>query len=328
MPSVSVSAFQMSRRDSLRLAGMGAVATIGSAMLGANELLALDACEAIDIRVSDSIQTKNLAGTLQYWIDGMHLGARSDLKSRANLAVFMNLKQTADTYVESVVLLDAQKRVLGARYFDSSARMIAGQAPYVIFENIELDPTKTYQVVYRQIAGNQVNLYSATIDKPEITRINTVFLPDEIKNDFKTFLAGNQANPTPGLITSQFQFYTLNGLSAHTARGRVSSINSGGGFSINIDFMHGDAAPSHYMRYFLVLDPVGRVLGVQKRAFGAPTSNGGAGFTWNVGQITNDQIAYYNLQPDQIPNILDCPYVQIYTEDSYDAMARGTVRLR
>lgn len=324
MTTSMIRAMNVSRRELLRFGGCA----FGSAFFAAPSLLADGGCQTIDSTITAPSKPEVIAGTLQYWIDGLHLGSRSNIKSRANIALFMNLKQTPQGYVESVAIIDDQQKVLGARYFDATTQMSTGHVPYSIFENVALDPVKKYTAIYRYVKGTQITLYSAEIDRPEISRLNSVFLPNAIKQDFSSFLLGNGANPTPGLVTTQFQFYTLNGLSAHTARGRMLSLGQDGSFTLNIDFMHDDFDVTHFMRYFMVLDPVGRILGVQKRNFGDAKSNGGKNLSWNVTQLTNGQISTYGLPPEQVPNILDCPYVQIYTEDSFDAMAKTTLRFR
>ena len=335
--------YEMDRRKLLKLTGaMG----IGAAFVMPDELLAQGICEKLVID-NGEFKATQAGATMQFWIDGLHFGDRSDVKSRANITLFMDLSQTAVSHVESVVLMDPDKKTMGARYFDSSMKMLDGHVPYVRFENVELDHRRSYYCVYTVRSGSTVKLYTAEIKNPEVSRLNTTWLPQKMRDDFKTFLVGNTANPTPGLITTQFQFYTLNGLTNHCARGRVVNMASdGASFDVNIDFMHPDGGRDHYMRYFIVMDPVGRLLGFHKREFGDPTSNGGANQTWNVKAIGTDMIKdpakagtadkdklypradVWGVPRLQIANIADCPYIQFYTEDSYDAIARNMIRLR
>lgn len=319
--------YQMDRRHMLKMTGTGM--GIGAAMTALpHELFAQGMCEKIVIE-NGEFKATQAGALLQFWIDGLHFGARTDVKSRANITLFMNLTQTAISHVESVVLMDPAKRTIGSRFFDQSMKMRDGRVPYVRFENVELDATKTYYCVYTVRSGSTVKLYTAEIKNPEVSRLNTTWLPEKMRNDFKTFLVGSKVNPTEGLITTQFQFNTLNGLTNHCARGRVSEMASNGStFKINIDFMHADSGPTHYMRYFIVMDPVGRLLGFHKREPGDPTNNGGGNLTWNVTAIDAALKAEYDVADIQIGNIADCPYVQFYTEDSYDAIARNMIRLR
>lgn len=326
--------YEIDRRALLKITG-----TMGIAVgFMPSELHAAGQCEKL-VTDNGSYTATQAGATLQFWIDGLHMGVTnsagklvgsSNVKSRANITLFMDLSQTSVAHVESVVLMGPNKELLGARYFDSSMKMRDGHVPYVRFENIELDHTKDYYCVYSVRSGSKLSLYTSKIEKPETSRLNTTWLPTTLRNDFKTFLLGNQANPTPGLLTNQFQFYTVNGLATHTARGRVKEMASDGkSFKVNIDFMHGDAAADHYMRYFIVMDPVGRLLGVVKRnQMGDQAGGAVVGSTVNVSQITDAQKASLGIPDLQVANIADCPYIQFYTEDSYDAIARNMIRLR
>ena len=324
MPILKPEVYEMDRRHLLKMTGtMG----IGATFVSPSELFASGACDRVDTSPS-SVPTEQAGATLQYWIDGIHFGPRSDLKSRANITLFMNLSQSAASYVESVVFLDQNKNTVGARYFDSSMKMIDhNYVPYVRFENVDLDYKATYTVIYSVRTGSSLKLYTSSIVKPTIITLNTTFLPQTMRSDLQTFLVGNTVNPTPGLITTPFQFYTANGLDLHSARGRITKMSGDGSdFVVNIDFMHGDAAADHYMRYFIVMDPVGRILGFHKRK--TMNENNQSSGSLDVSAISGDTRNEFNVPDLQIANIADCPYIQIYTEDSYDAIARGMIRLR
>lgn len=325
MAFAKINAYEVDRRQLLRLTGTMGVA-IGASYVVGDELLAAGMCDQIIIE-NGEVDATQAGATLQYWIDGLHLAQRTDLGSRANLTLWMDLQQTAEAYVESVVFMNEDKKTLAARYFDSSMKMLDGRVPYVTFDNMALDATKTYYIVYTVRQGSRAKLYSAMIQNPEVSRLNTTFLPQQMRTDFEAFLLGNTANPTPGLITNQFQYYTKNGLGAHTARGRVSEMASdGSAFKVNIDFMHGDSGADHYMRYFIVMDPVGRLLGFHKRM--APGENGQSSGALDVSKVTDQQKTAWGIPSAQVGNIADCPYIQIYTEDSYDAIARNVIRFR
>jgi len=338
MPAIKPDVYQMDRRNLLKLTGaMG----IGATFVAPSDLLAAGVCEKVDVHPPTG-KTEQAGATLQFWIDGLHFDAssKSDLKSRANITLFMDLMQSAAIYVESVVLLDPQNAVLGARYFDSSMKMLdKNHVPYVRFENVELDREATYTVIYSVRTGSNVKLYTSLLVKPKISALNTTFLPQQMRTDFKSFITGNLAsNATPGLVTTPFQFYTANHLDLHCARGRILDMASdGSSFTVNIEYMHADLAFDHYMRYFIVMDPVGRILGFHKRTWDATLNKGDASKdgtpfngkrTLNVTAITEAQRMDFNIPELQIGNIADCPYIQFYTEDSYDAIARNMIRLR
>ena len=322
----NVEIYEFDRRQLLKLTGTVGVA---AAFINPSELLGADLCNKISSG-NGSIVAEQSGRRLQYWIDGLHLSSsETTISSRANLALFMNLKQTPFSYVESVLLMDAEKRTLGARYFDASNQMQGGYVPYVLFDNIALDSKKTYSIFYSLREGSKTLLYTASIVNPELSRLNSEFLPASFQSDFNSF-TNIGVNPTPGLITTAFQYYTKSGLALHTARGRVMDLSANGEFKIDIEFMHGDSGPTHYMRYFVVMDPVGRLLGYCKRsAPGTPASGTylGAPFM-TINRLTAAQITELGLEPHQIADIRDCPYVQIYTEDAFDALARSSLRLR
>jgi hypothetical protein len=324
MAHAKTTAVRMDRRELLRMTG-----TYGflGMFVSPQRLLAEEKCE---VELPQRGTTEKLEKQLYFWIDGVHLGSRSDLSSRSNITVYMDIEQRANSYVEAVILADEMDKVMGAFYFDASMRMRNGRPPYVSFENVELDPTKDYQCHYVVKEGANSKIYSAPISKPTRSRLDVTWLPTPIKNDFANFLVGGN-NTTPGLITTPFQFYTRNGLAAHCARGRMTEIQSDGRFVCNIDFMHADSGPGHYMRYFIVLDPVGRLLGYIKR--GSSGENGQTNGAMNVTEMTSEQLqalqaADPNFKAEYVADIRDCPYVQIYTEDSFDALARSVLRFR
>ena len=145
-----------------------------------------------------------------------------------------------------------------------------------------------------------------------------------------------------GIISTPYQDFA--GLPTHTVRSRFAFMDNNGAFEAYVQPMHGDVDNGHYMRYFCVLDPVGRFLGVKRRTFvagetshnvGSESLGGtyfklGAGYTPSTSDGGGDapwkQYTSY-MDPAQI-HILDCPYVSIVCEDKRDAIARVSVRLR
>lgn len=390
MPIGKTNVYRMDRRTLMKLTGaMG----IGVTFIDPDELFAQDPMNCDKIKIENTkIDYEQTSGSVYYWIDGNNFGARTNAKSRANISVFITLKQKESAFVESVVLIDDTKRVLGARYMDSSMKMVrGGHPPYVRFENIEIDPTKTYKVIYSVKDGFQTTLFVTALSPKELPKGRTAsensalnesinWLPDKMRKDFSYFLIEGENTPskTPGLFTTPYQFYTDNGLSNHCSRGVIKEIGSDGTFKINVEFMHDDTNdPYHFMRYFVIMDPVGRLLGFHKRDINDPdrssVDNGvelknpilptdapatkeakkKAGKWVEIVSLLSDtrkcfdpktntqtalsKVDFYQIKDPNNPNpsdniqiadIRDCPYIQIYTEDSYDAMARSIIRLR
>ncbi len=370
MPIGKTSKYVMDRRKLLKLTGaMG----IGATFLDPETLYAADPANCEKIKIDESGKDfEQTQGSIYYWIDGNNFGARTNVKSRANISVFITLKQKESAFVESVVLIDDKGKVLGARYLDASMKMVRGGfPPYIRFENIEIDTKRVYKVIYAVKDGFQTSLYVTSLSPKELPVGRTAsensalnesinWLPNKMRTDFSYFLADGPNTPskTPGLFTTPFQFYTDNGLDAHCSRGVIKEIGSDGNFKINVEYMHGDSTATHFMRYFVIMDPVGRLLGFHKRDFTDPKkSDSAANLVFNgshveimalerdtrkcwdpvaLVQTDKTKVDFYNIKDPnrpaedniQIADIRDCPYIQIYTEDSFDAMARSIIRLR
>lgn len=395
MPIALTNIYEMDRRQLAKLTGaMG----IGAMFIDPDTLYAQDPGMCNKIKIEQSEGTYNQSkGTVHYWIDGVNFGRRSNLKTRANIALLITKKQKASSYVQSIALIDDTKKVLGVRYFDASIKMVRPGhefPPYIRFENVEINPKRTYKAIYSIVEGSKTVLYSATLssDTPvagfdpsdnSALNKNVKWLPERMREDFKVFLEANLPNATPGLFSTPFQFYTDGSLDAHCSRATIKELGSDGNFKINVDFMHDDTSNYfHYMRYFVIMDPVGRILGFHKRYRSETTANAPirnatptdpakyvevvplekdnslcwrddvnltegdlpAGKRTPNAPLTNKipsndprrgeegvaqkKVIYYNIPPDQIADIRDCPYIQIYTEDSFDAMARSIIRLR
>jgi hypothetical protein len=347
MALAKMKSWLVDRRSFLQASG---ALGVGAVMMSPEQLFAQEMCEDLSKSTPDPVNPETQQRTLQYWIDGVFFSSgRSNLLARANVACFMDLNQTVGEFVEAVALLDSNNNTLAARWFDASMKTLAGKVPYVIFDNLLLVYGASYKVAYTVRKGSNLILYTASFNA-EPTRLSTSFMPPAVRRDFTSFLVGNEQRQIhQGQVTTPFQFYTRNGLGTHSARGRVREIGSDGSFSVDIDFMHGDAGAYHYMRYFIVMDPVGRFLGLVRRSgSGDPNfPQGGSDQVARVGKIsqadqstfqfgftTTEQATAPNAVPDpaklvfQIGDIRDCPYVQVYTEDVYDALAKTTIRLR
>ncbi len=102
--------FEMDRRSLLKITG-----TMGIAVgFMPSELYAGGVCEKL-VTENGGVKATQAGATLQFWIDGLHLGVTdknnkfvgsTNVKSRANITLFMDLSQTAVSYVESVVLME------------------------------------------------------------------------------------------------------------------------------------------------------------------------------------------------------------------------------
>ena len=94
---------------------------------------------------------------------------------------------------------------------------------------------------------------------------------------------------------------------------------------MEIAILHDDIDDSHYSRYFFVTDPVGRLLGVSKRDL--DVSHSSASKVVTVTSLTKKQQDSLGVNPKNIANINDCPYVMVFVDDVI-ALAMTTIWLR
>jgi hypothetical protein len=302
-------------------------------------------------------------------------------------------------WLESVTLAEGNS-IIAQNFYGSSAGTVTGKAPYTVFENLDLDFAKEYKVIYvKSEKDGTLTAYVHTIKNPEPSRFDynhfsymsaadrdSHFLPDlakelEASNQYH-FRDDDSKN---GYVTTP---YGVTNSGPHTCRARIlriegigakdgSNNNIQGDFEIEVEFMHDGESDAHYMRYFLVLDPVGRILGGVRRIVGDGLDVDGKrkvlvkrGFHTPFHQNTNsiDKEPSYQIKKvyefnghqygrlhgtiqidrndptktapiDELSlaevkqyitsmNILDCPFVTIYTDDRFHAIARYCLRLR
>jgi hypothetical protein len=295
----------------------------------------------------------------------------------------MNLLHTAASFIESVSLVEdpaGSKTLIAQTFYGPSAGTITGRAPYTVFENLELDYAKSYQILYVKNVGGMITVYQHTIVNPEPSRFDYKHAPGSEQEQVESFMPDlvgelrvsnryhfKADNTKTGYVTTPFG--TTQG--GHHAKAHIKNIVTSGAnkgdFEIEIDFMHDDIDDAHYMRYFLVLDPVGRVLGgvrrihgdgvkskvLVKRGFHTPkhsTSPASLGEKYK----DDNKVSYLELHGQRITtaenrlslvdiqllnaaqkiqyidslSILDCPFISIYTDDRHHAIARFSIRLR
>lgn len=394
MTTVTTKVYQLERRTFLKLS---AAAVMAGGILDLDAAYAQGVCKVISDPTSP-VQ-KPLSGAnsaadfrLLYWIDGPMNdglpGYSGGLLTRARLSVTMKSDQTVNNgstgaeYIESVSLVQvdgAQKNLMAQTFFAANTQTESGKAPYAVFENLDLSATGIYEIYVAQVANNMTTVYRHTLTNPRPSRFdyNHVIggaVPAEFAQSFITDLAGDikesnqyyftaQGTVNNGYINTPFGV-SIGG--PHTCRARILELKTDGKFRIEVDFMHGDADSAHYMRYFLVLDPVGRVLGGVRRIFGDgvsgkvevrrgfftplhPTASVGVNQEYldannkGYGRLHGQRItsranpALVAIQPlnaaqtaDYIGrlSILDCPHINIYTDDRFHAVARASIKLR
>lgn len=299
MPNVVGKQYTIERRTFLKLSAAAAAAGV---VIDFEAAAADGACKVIgDVTKESAAPLGLMAGTagkeLLYWIDGpMNTGlptysASGGLLTRARLSMTMAISHNETLgWLESVTLAEGNS-IIAQNFYGSSAGTVTGKAPYTVFENLDLDFAKEYKVIYvKSEKDGTLTAYVHTIKNPEPSRFDYThfsymsaadrdshFLPDlakelEATNQYH-FAADDTKN---GYVTTP---YGVTNSGPHTCRARIlriegigakdgSNNNIQGDFEIEVEFMHGGESDAHYMRYFLVLDPVGRILGGVRRIVG------------------------------------------------------------
>lgn len=352
--TVKKSIFQIDRRDLLKWSSMGAAAMI---FCDFDELYAAGVCDKLEelenlTGALAGTQTQASAGELFYWIDGPFGKSHgANQATHGRLAVQIDLPHNATSgFIEAVIVTDSSQKLVAQQRFGVNDSLATGKAPYAIFENLSFEDAMGYNIYYVMRKGDMVTVYRFMLsaDKIRQSRMDYSHLGDAAKSRIPARLIqdisganhyfGDAADePNFGWVTTPYQNFADR--PTHTVRAKVKQIQSGGDFAIEVQPMHGDAELlGHYMRYFLVLDPVGQIIGGIRRPYGSVSGsqaqqfvNNGSAFTIGKGLVGEDVANLFSAAERNAiteRRILDCPYVHIIAEDVRDAIARLTVRLR
>lgn len=295
--------------------------------------------------------------------------------TKARVALHLEFPQNNADYVELVVLSDAQHKILGMRRLSPSDAIKKGSqdvAPYVVFDRLNLLEGSELHITYvRRISGQPSTVYQYKIPREHVgpSRLDYKHLPqgarDQISPVFLSSLNGGDPtaettrgqhallyhgsdpavdrvasipafpfNGGGGYITTAY--YQQRMTPDHTTRAKLLDLKANGEFKFLIDKMHDDVNLGHFMRYFLALDPVGRIMGGLRRLvtgdgsdeteYDADLGNtNGSSFMIRNGFMENSNNEDYRLTQYKIT---DMPYVQLVTEDIKDAIAKISFRLR
>ena len=254
-----------------------------------------------------------------FWIDGIYID-KSRLNIRANLTFLLKFNQKEDHFIDKVVLADGDKNTLGVRYFEPEDKISSGYPPYLIFQNIDLAKSRRFFLVFRVIESGDSLIYRKTLSSHNMrrSRLDSSELPARIRLDL------DKAHS--GIITNLLQFRSRLGpktVRQHQVRAMLRQITSDNRFIIRVYFFHSDADATHYNRYFLVTDPVGRLLGLSRRSFGDNKRD-----YVEVTALTENERTTWGLTRDKVAKINDCPYIMVFADDVGEALCRTIIYLR
>ncbi len=256
-------------------------------------------------------QWKNLIDSpddIQIWVDGFRTNASGT--RRANLAILIKRDQSAAAYVNIVYLVRKDSDVVssGFRYFDSGDRLQAGYPPYIIFNNIDLSLSDRFSLVYSVRTADQDLGYVRTITSAELkrSRLNKPeVLGPIIKEDLYT--AHNK-----GIPSSLIEFSSLikaTELPKTQLSCKFLKFDGKDVFVLQVNFIKPDVAPTSYNRYFMITDPVGRIISVVKRE--APKVGETSVM---LAPLTEKDRVSWRITQDQVAKLSDCPYIMVFAD--------------
>lgn len=255
---------------------------------------------------------------ISYWVDGFRF--EDGIDHRASLAILIKHQQSKTSYIDKIVFTDSEKNTVSARYFSADDKIASDYLPYLIFSKLSLRSDRFH--LYLQIREDGfAKKYRYTFSQSTLkkSKLSNMDLPADVRFDL-------QKSHT-GIVSNSYFFRSSllpdKGLEKHRVDISLLELSSDNQFKIKINFTHADVSPTHFMRYFLVTDPVGRILGLYKRPFGE-----GPGKSVLVSALTEKERESWGLTKNKIAKINDCPYVLIFTDDAQEALMKSTLWLR
>lgn len=285
--------------------------------------------DALDIKMSED--SVGLSETqLFHWLQG------SLTTGRGSVSLFFALRQSNEEFVDKVVLADESRETLGVRYLSANDRTVQGYVPYILFENIPFLSGK-YFVFVRRIKGGRSTIYRYTFDAARFKQSNLdnfAFprpLRDELLANFKgqvsTFF--QQSKRLFQSTSCRPEYWKLDTCFAeHHVRASLKRPAKGKGFQILVEFVHPDYSKEHYLRNFVLTDPVGRLLAWKRREFEEKPKGSLSKGSVILEPLQAEDIATYRIPKLLIASLEDCPYVMLFSEDGRDALSQRLITLR
>lgn len=251
---------------------------------------------------------------ISFWVGGFSYSTPG-INTRASLAILLKEPQTNTSYIDKVVLTTSDSIIIAASYFSATDKISTGYLPYLIYNNLSFSGSKYFLYIQQQ-ANGKVQRYRYTFTQNSLAHstLNGLQLPAKVRGELN-------ADPLSGNVSSLYSYPEKVDMSKHIVQAQFVFLSKNNAFSIKIRSMHKDVSVSHYMRYFIVTDPVGRILGLHRR-------NPGELDDCIVSNLTEAERSTWGLTQDKVAKINDCPYVMIFCDDVQEAIAMTTLWLR
>ena len=286
-----------------------------------------DSCKVSDIKGSQSaIGIPD--GDIHIWIDGHRK------KGLCQVAVLTTFAQTKESYVRKIVLTSGEKKTLGVRYITPDMKTHEGYPAYAIFSHVDLRYSKRYFIMVAYKSKNQEKIYRYTLEKGQLNpqlfqgSLVPLKLTKEFQKTHKGRIFSSYYFPLHLIKSSQCQRMARNKprggcYGDHFPLVKIRAIGTREDFVIDISFNHPDIHALHYIRYLIITDPVGRLISIFKRTFGDYRT-----LTASLRPLSSEQWQkQWNLSPEKIGHIYDCPYLMVFTENVKEGLFQTIVWL-
>ncbi|MBI2603037.1 MAG: hypothetical protein HYW48_08270 [Deltaproteobacteria bacterium] len=252
---------------------------------------------------------------IHYWVDGFRYD-RSEYSTRAYLAVLIKHQQTKESYVDKIVLTTDDKTIVNASYFTEDDKISSSFLPYLTFYNLNLTADRYFLYIQvRESSSVKRFRYTFSLSKLNRSPLSSSYLPPQLRADLeKSF---------EGVVSTPYYYRRGMDLARHNIQAQLMQLEANNFFVLKVYFMHEDESPDHFMRYFIVTDPVGRIIALKKRIYGDGLSH----FVL-LSSLTEEERNRWGLTRERVAKINDCPYVMVFCDDVSEALMRGTIWLR
>lgn len=305
---------KFSRRQFLTRTSLASLSLPFLSLTRAAKVQAADVtCVAQDIKTDlDVIALK--ADEVLFWVHNA-----SDL-GIGLLSILVLRKQGASSFVRRVILANESLESIAEKYYTAQSSDSRGSMPYLIFDGVSLEQSR-YFLFLEVIEGSVRKIYRYTFVPEQLVRskFNSIFLPkifvDAFTKPFANEISTSFYNAkslflSTSCLTKNLYFNSC--FEEHRITCYFKTFNSNNDFELLINFAHPDEQ-DHYMRYFILTDPVGRILGVKQRAY----QESPLGQTV-IRRITSDEMKKWGIALTALIN--DCPYVMLFWEDGRHAL--------
>jgi hypothetical protein len=260
---------------------------------------------------------------LRYWMSGNFFESDFNLTLHLDFSLIAN-----DEYIRKIVLTDSGKNTIAARYITSNT-----SRSYFFFDQISVNERLDIMVLTQQKETTKIYRYTWTSDKLQAPKVSDLRLPTKINNEIKALkdqvISNHMHYARSQIIDLHCQQFPPADTTKKITCQRIVHISwdllardTNNNFTLKVFFSQTELNPTSYLRYFILTDPVGRILAVSKR-----NHEGKENFILlqNISAKDRKSLGLTSAAPAMIN---ECPYVLLFVEYSDTMLSQTTISLR